>query len=320
MSRVVTTKTQNPRVAYGEALLELAAHNPNVVALDADLCKSTMSTLVQEKYPERFFEMGIAEQNMAATAAGLALSGKLPFIHSFAVFVSGRAYDQIRQAICTARLNVKIVGSSAGLSDFGDGATHQSIEDMALMRTLPQMTVLSPCDAYEVKKAVWAMAEREGPVYLRLSRNDVLWVTEADTPFEIGRIQQFRPGKDLVIFATGAMVATALEAARQLAACGISAKIVNVATLKPLDEAGIQRESQGMHGVVTVEEHTVIGGLGSAVLEALSGSRVPVQRIGIRDGFGTSGMSHAELLEHYGLTATAVVGAASELMEGRTAP
>ena len=156
-------------------MLELAAHNPDVVALDADLCKSTMSTLVQEKYPDRFFEMGIAEQNMAATAAGLALSGKLPFIHSFAVFVSGRAYDQIRQAICTARLNVKIVGSSAGLSDFGDGATHQSVEDMALMRALPQMTVLSPCDAFEVKKAVWAMAEREGPVYLRLSRNDMPW-------------------------------------------------------------------------------------------------------------------------------------------------
>ena len=248
----------------------------------------------------------------------MALSGKLPFIHSFAVFVSGRSYDQIRQAICTARLNVKIVGSSAGLSDFGDGATHQSIEDMALMRALPQMTVLSPCDAYEVKKAVWAMAEREGPVYLRLSRNDVPWVTEADTPFEIGRIQQFRPGKDRWFlrrepwsrppWKRGANLRHAASPPNRQCRDAQTAGRSRHPTRKP-------RHAR----VVTVEEHTVIGGLGSAVLEALSGARVPVRRIGIRDAFGTSGMNHAELLEHYGLTATAVVGAARELMEGRTA-
>jgi transketolase len=247
---------------------------------------------------------------MAATAAGLALGGKLPFIHSFAVFVCGRAYDQIRQAICTANLNVKIIGSSAGLSDFGDGATHQSVEDLALMRGLPRMTVLSPCDAHEVKKAVWAMAECPGPVYLRLSRNDGPWVTEAETPFEIGKIQLLRPGTDVALFATGTMVATALEASGQLAAHGLSAKVVNVATLKPLDEEGVRREALGMRGVVTVEEHTIMGGLGSAVLEALGESRAPVRRIGIRDRFGTSGMNHAELLDHYGLTATAIADTA----------
>ncbi|MGA2658632.1 MAG: transketolase C-terminal domain-containing protein [Verrucomicrobiota bacterium] len=319
MNRSITTNTHNPRIAYGEALLELAAQNPNVVALDADLCKSTMSALVEGKYPERFFEMGIAEQNMAATAAGLALGGKIPFIHSFAVFVSGRAYDQIRQAICTTRLNVKIVGSSAGLSDFGDGATHQSVEDVALMRALPGMTVLSPCDALEVKKAVWAMAEFEGPVYLRLSRNDVPLLTRAETPFEIGKIQPMRAGADLAIFATGTMVATALEAARQLEKFDVSAKVVNVATLKPLDEPGVRRESDGMQGVITVEEHSVIGGLGTAVLETLGASRIPVQRVGIQDQFGMSATNHLELLEYYGLTPGGVVAAARSLMPNTVA-
>jgi transketolase len=314
MNRIITTKSHNPRVAYGEALLDLAAQNPKVVALDADLCKSTMSILVEAKYPERIFEMGIAEQNMAATAAGLALGGKIPFIHSFAVFVCGRAYDQIRQAICTARLNVKIVGSSAGLSDFGDGATHQSVEDVALMRALPRMTVLSPCDAFEVKKAVWATAELEGPVYLRLSRNDMPPLTQAETPFEVGKIQQMRAGTTLAIFATGTMVAIALEAARKLEELDLSAKVINVATLKPLDEAGVRRESKGMQGVLTVEEHSVIGGLGSAVLEALASSRIPVQRVGIQDKFGMSAMSHGELLEYFGLTPGRVVAAAQSLL------
>jgi transketolase len=319
MNRTITTKTMNPRVAYGEALLELAAQNPNVIALDADLCKSTMSVTVEENYPERFFEMGIAEQNMAATAAGLALAGKIPFIHSFAVFVTGRAYDQIRQAICTARLNVKIVGSSAGLSDFGDGATHQSVEDLTLMRVLPNMTVLSPCDALEVKKAVWAMAELDGPAYLRLNRNDVPQLTTTDTPFEIGRIRQMKPGSDLVIFATGTMVATAMEASRLLQEHVISAKVINVATLKPLDEPGVRRECEGMQGVVTVEEHSIIGGLGSAVLEALDGCRIPVRRVGIKDRFGMSGMNHPELLDFYDLTPGEVAASARSLMQNAVA-
>jgi transketolase len=314
MHRVSPTKTRNPRIAYGEALLDLVEQNPKVVALDADLCKSTMSVLIQDKHPERFFEMGIAEQNMAATAAGLALGGKVPFIHSFATFAAGRAYDQIRQAICTAQLNVKIVGSSAGLSDFGDGATHQSVEDVALMRALPNMTVLSPCDAFEVQKAVWAMAELDGPVYLRLSRNDMPWLTEPNTPFGIGPIQNLRAGTDLVIFATGTMAAIALEASRELEGQGISAKVVNVATLKPMDEDGIRRESQGMRAVVTAEEHSVIGGLGSAVLEALSRCRVPVERVGIKDQFGMSGMNHAELLERFGLTSKGIALAARNLL------
>jgi transketolase len=263
--------------------------------------------------------MGIAEQNMTGTAAGLALGGKVPFVHSFAVFATGRAYDQIRQAICLARVNVKVVGSSAGLSDFGDGSTHQSIEDISLMRSLPNMTVLSPCDALEVKKAVRAMAELNGPVYLRLGRNDMTPLTDEQTPFAIGPIQLMKPGRDVVIFATGTMVAVAVEASRALEQKGVSAKVINVATLKPLDEPGVRRESDGMQGVITVEEHSIIGGLGSAVLEALAASRIPVQRVGIQDRFGMSGMNHTELLEDYGLTPRGLVAAAGSLMQNTVA-
>jgi transketolase len=310
----MNTTAINPRTAYGEALLELASRNPNVVALDADLCKSTMSVVIQETYAERFFEMGIAEQNMTGTAAGLALAGKVPFIHSFAVFATGRAYDQIRQAICLPRVNVKVVGSSAGLSDFGDGSTHQSVEDISLMRSLPNMTVLSPCDALEVKKAVRAMAELNGPVYLRLSRNDMSPLTNEQTPFAIGPIQVMRPGRDAVVFATGTMVAVAVEASRVLEKKGVSVKVINVATLKPLDQTGIQREAQGMKGVVTVEEHSIVGGLGSAVLEALSRCPTRLERVGIEDQFGLSGTSHAELLDLYGLTPARVTTAVESFL------
>ena len=316
-----TTNTTNPRVAYGEALAELAAENRNIVVLDADLRTSTRSVVVREKFPERFFEMGIAEQNMAGTAAGLASVGKIPFINSFAVFCTGRAYDQIRTAICSARLNVKIVGSSAGLSDFGDGCTHQSVEDISLMRSLPNMTVIVPCDAVEVRKAVRAMVEYRGPVYLRLSRSDMPHIFDDALPFQIGRLHKMCNGSDAVIFAVGTMTAKALEASQRLQLGGISAKVINVSTIKPLDVEGVLRESAGMKCVVTAEEHSVIGGLGCAVAAALRKTGVPLEFVGIQDKFGMSGTSHEELLEHYGLTVAAIVSAVkTTLDEQRRSP
>lgn len=307
-------KAANPRVAYGEELVALAAKNSRIVALDADLCKSTMTVYTQDRLPAQYFEMGIAEQNMASTAAGLALAGMIPFINSFAVFVTGRCYDQIRQAICLPRLNVKVVGSSAGFSDFGDGSTHQSVEDMSLMRSIPNMTVISPCDAVEVKKAVRAMVEYDGPVYLRICRNDMPTLTDEDTPFEIGRLLRLAEGDDVAILGTGLMVAEALAARTTLGKMGISARVVNVSTLKPLTTEAVLPEVAGVKCVVTAEEHSVIGGLGSAVAAALRKTGLPLEFVGIQDSFGISGMSHQELMVHYGLTAQAIVNAAKDLL------
>lgn len=307
-------KTSNPRLAYGETLVELATENKDIVVLDADLCKSTMSVLMQDRHPDRFIEMGISEQNMASTAAGLALAGKIPFINSFAVFVTGRSYDQIRQAICIPRLNVKIVGSSAGLSDFGDGSTHQSVDDISLMRSLPNMTVISPCDALEVKKAVRAMVDYDGPVYLRLSRSDMPVITAESTPFQIGRLHRVADGDDAAVLATGSMVAGALDAQGALRRIGISARVISVSTLKPLDIDSVFHEVEGVKCVLTAEEHSTIGGLGSAVAEALRKKTLPLEFIGIRDSFGVSGTNHEELMIHYGLTAEAIVNAVQQML------
>jgi transketolase len=307
-------KTANPRVAYGEALVALAAQNRRIVALDADLCKSTMTVFMQDRQPDHFIEMGIAEQNMASTAAGLALAGMIPFINSFAVFVTGRCYDQIRQAICLPCLNVKIVGSSAGLSDFGDGSTHQSVEDISLMRSIPNMTVISPCDALEVKRAVRAMVDYHGPVYLRLSRSDMPAITDENTPFAIGRLLRLAEGDDVAILATGLMVAEALEARSLLEQMQISARVINVSTLKPLAADAVLHEVAGVKCVVTAEEHSVIGGLGSAVAEVLRRKALSLEFVGIRDSFGISGTSHEELMVHYGLTAESIVNAVKELL------
>ncbi|HQD51281.1 MAG TPA: transketolase C-terminal domain-containing protein, partial [Defluviitaleaceae bacterium] len=244
---------KDQRQAYGKALVELGRENRNVVALEADLGKSTMSCFFQEEFPERYFEMGIAEQNMLSTAAGLSLMGKIPFVHSFAVFASGRAFDQIRQTIAIGKLNVKICGSSAGMSDFGDGATHQSVEDMAIMRAIPNMTVLCPIDAVETAKMVKAMAEHEGPVYIRLNRNAYDNVTKEEDPFEIGVPGLLKDGKDVVVFATGIMAVKALEAAKELEG-KVSVKVVNVSTIKPLNEAMIVDLAKGIKAVVTAEE------------------------------------------------------------------
>jgi len=304
------------RKAYGEALLELGRENEKVVALEADLGKSTMSNMFGAEFPQRYFQMGIAEANMISAAAGLALSGHIAFASTFAVFASGRPYDQIRSSVAIARLNVKICGSSAGLSDFGDGKTHQSVDDIAIMRVLPNMKVLSPTDYYETKKMVKAMAELDGPCYIRVNRNDVPVVTSEDEPFEFGKVRCMRDGADVVLFATGYMVYQSLEAAKLLEAEGISARVINVSTIKPLDTQGIQAAAKGMKGAVTVEEASVIGGLGSAVCEALAEgpaeSRVRVLRVGIMDCFGTSAQKYDELLTEYRLTPEDIAAKAKE--------
>ena len=304
-----------PRIAYGEKLLELAHSNKDIVALDADLSKSTMSCLIEENYPERFFEMSIAEQNMVATAAGMALKGKIPFVNSFAVFLTGRAFDQVRQSVAYPALNVKICGSSAGLSDFGDGATHQSVEDMALMRALPNMVVLSPVDEIETREMVDFMVRYNGPVYLRLDRNDTPVILDSSYKFDLGKPNLIVEGSDLTIFATGRMVSVALKAAELLkAADNISAQIVNVGTIKPLDQQAVQEFAEKTGAVVTAEEHNVFGGMGSAIAEALMISKIPIIPVGVNDRFGQSAMTYEELLTEYGLTAESIAQAARKVL------
>ena len=309
----------NMRKAYGEALLELGRENGKIVALEADLGKSTMSNMFGGEFPDRYFQMGIAEANMISTAAGLALSGHIAYASTFAVFASGRPYDQIRSSVAIPRLNVKICGSSAGLSDFGDGKTHQSVDDIALMRVLPNMKVFSPADYYETRKIVKAMAEIDGPCYIRVNRNDVPVVTDPDAPFECGKVSLMRDGGDAVIYATGFMVYQSLEAAKLLESEGISAKVVNVATIKPLDAEGIVEAAKGMKAAVTVEEASIIGGLGSAVCEALAAgpaqSRVRTLRVGIQDVFGTSAQKYDELLKEYHLTPEDIAAKVKEALE-----
>ena len=304
------------RKAYGEALLELGRENKKVVALEADLGKSTMSYMFEGEFPERYFQMGIAEANMISTAAGLALTGHVAFASTFAVFASGRPYDQIRSSVAIPRLNVNICGSSAGLSDFGDGKTHQSVDDIALMRVLPNMSVFSPADYWETKKMVKAMAAIEGPCYIRVSRNDAPLVTEEGDPFEFGKLRTMREGKDVAVYATGYMVYQALEAAKELEAEGVSARVINVSTIKPLDVEGVIAAAKGMKAAVTIEEASVIGGMGSAVCETLAAgpaeSRIKTLRMGIQDRFGASAKKYEELLAEYRLTPSDIVKTVKE--------
>ena len=267
---------KNQRIAYGNTLVELGGENKDIVVLDADLGGSTMGRLFEEAYPDRHFEMGIAEANMTSVAAGLAQTGKIPFTNSFAVFAGGRAYDQIRQTIAIGKLNVKICGSSSGMSDFGDGATHQAIEDMAIMRAIPNMTVICPADANETVEAVKAMVEYQGPCYLRLNRNDYDNVIEEGKKFEIGMPSILKEGKEVVIFATGYMVGLALKAAEELES-KVSVKVVNVSTIKPLNKEIIIQMVQGAKGIITAEEHSVVGGLGGAIAEALCRECKPIE-------------------------------------------
>lgn len=304
---------QNCRVVYGQTLVELGREDPRIVVLEADLSRTTMTKLFEKEFPGRFFEMGIGEQNMISVAAGLALCGKIPFANSFAVFATGRPYDQIR-VTCIGKLNVKIVGSSCGLSDFGDGATHQSIEDVAIMRAIPNMTILCPADGIQTRKATRAAAEHRGPVYIRIPRNDVPDVTDEKQPFEIGRPTVVRDGTDVVVFAHGYMVFKSLKAAETLEKEGVSVRVVNVSTLKPIDEEAIRGLTSGVKGIVTVEEHTIIGGLANAIAFAMRGQALPMEAIGIQDCFGQSALNYEQLLEHYGLTDAAVVKAVKKVL------
>lgn len=292
---------KNQRIAYGNTLVELGGENKDIVVLDADLGGSTMGRLFEEAYPDRHFEMGIAEANMTSVAAGLAQTGKIPFTNSFAVFAGGRAYDQIRQTIAIGKLNVKICGSSSGMSDFGDGATHQAIEDMAIMRAIPNMTVICPADANETVEAVKAMVEYQGPCYLRLNRNDYDNVTEEGKKFEIGMPSILKEGKDVVIFATGYMAGLALKAAEELES-KVSVKVVNVSTIKPLNKEIIIQMVQGAKGIITAEEHSVVGGLGGAIAEALCKECKPIECIGVNDEFGCSAHCYQDVLTYHGLT------------------
>ena len=305
---------QNCRVVYGNTLVDLGLINKKIVVLEADLSKSTMTNLFQAAYPERYFEMGIAEQNMISTAAGLAISGKIPFVNSFAIFSTGRVYDQIRQSVCLGKLNVKIMGSSCGLSDYGDGATHQGIEDIAIMRAIPNMTVLAPADGIETKKIIEAAVEYDGPVYIRVNRNEIPDVTKPEDKFIIGMPGIVRKGNDLVVFANGYMVWKALKAAEILEKEGISLRVVNVSSLKPVNEEAIIKLTHGVKGVITIEEHSIIGGLASIVTFILRGRAIPVEVIAINDVFGTSAMDYEQLLDHFGLNVFSVVKAARKIL------
>jgi transketolase len=307
----------NLRSAYGASLVRLGKKDARVVALEADLGKSTQSAMFQAEFPDRYFQMGIAEQNMASTAAGFALTGMIPFIHSFAVFATGRDYDQLRNSICIPNLPVRICGSSAGLSDFGDGKTHQGVEDVALMRSLPGMTVLCPADAIEVEKMMDCLLDWPGPVYIRINRNDLPFVYPADEPYSIGKVTMLRDGSNAAVFAAGVMVSRSLEAAAALATEGISVKVLDIGTIKPLDRDAIIRYAGGVDAIVTAEEHSIIGGIGSAVVEALRGvSHAPVEFVGINDTFGISAEGYNELLLHFGLTSEAVANTVKMLLKG----
>lgn len=305
---------QATREAYGQALEELGAVHQDVVVLDADLSKSTKTSMFQSKYPERFFNAGIAEQNLMGLAAGFAAAGKVPFASTFAVFATGRAYDQIRNSICYPRLNVKIAATHAGITVGEDGGSHQALEDINLMRGLPNMTVLVPADGPEAKNAVKAAAEYEGPVYIRLGRSGVPTITDADAPFVIGKGRVMREGSDVTLIGCGMMVAKALEAADALAEEEVSAAVIDMSTIKPIDRELIVEWAKKTGAIVTAEEHNIIGGLGSAVAEVLvEEALVPMERVGIEDVFGESGTG-GELVEKYRLTAEHIVEKAKRAM------
>jgi len=289
------------REAYGRALVQLGHQDPRVVVLDADLSRSTMTVYFAREFPHRFFNMGVAEQSLMGTAAGLALCGKIPFASTFAVFASGRAYDQIRNGIAYPALNVKIAATHGGLSVGEDGASHQALEDITLMRVIPNMTVIVPADAEETRQAVFAAARHEGPVYLRLGRLPVPVIYEEGYVFQIGRAHILREGEDAAIIACGLMVHEALRAAEELDSLGFKVLVVNMSTIKPLDREAVLRAAR-TGAVVTAEEHSVIGGLGSAVAEVLAQELpTPMAMVGVKDTFGESGEPQ-ELLEKYGLT------------------
>lgn len=311
MSKKIAT-----REAYGKALAVLANTNENVVVLDADLSKSTKTADFKVVAPERFFNMGIAEGNMMGVAAGLSTCGKIPFVSTFAMFAAGRAFEQIRNSICYPKLNVKVCATHAGLTVGEDGASHQAIEDISLMRSVPNMVVINPADDIETEAAIKAVAEMEGPCYVRLGRMAVSRVNdETNYNFVIGKGITLAEGNDVAIIATGIMVEAALEAKEELAKEGINARVINIHTIKPIDEELIIKAAKETGVIVTAEEHSIIGGLGSAVAEVVSEKcPVPVLRVGVKDTFGESGKPN-ELLEKYGLTSNNIVNKVKEVIK-----
>lgn len=298
------------RAAYGHVLKTEVYKNPNVVVLEADLGNATKSNAFKEVAPERYFNMGISEQDLIGTAAGFAAAGKIPLASTFAVFATGRAFEQVRNSVCYPKLNVKICATHAGLTVGADGGSHQAIEDISLMHTLPNMTVINPADAKEAEAAVLAAIDYQGPVYIRLGRAETKDIHDDSYHFEWGKAEVLRQGSDVTIFATGIMTAKALDAAETLAKQGIQAEVINVHTIKPLDEETVIASAKKTGKVVTAEEHSIIGGLGSAVAEVLA-RQCPTKQafVGVQDSFGESG-SPDDLLEKYGLTAEAIVKAA----------
>lgn len=297
-------KLEATRYGFSRALVDLGKENPNVVVLDADLAKSTLTKNFQAEYPERFFDMGIAEQDMLGTAAGLAKGGKIPFACTYGVFVAGRAWDQIRTTICYGQFNVKIGGMHGGISVGPDGATHQALEEIGLMRILPHMTVIVPCDTIEAYKATKAaVSDVRGPTYLRFGREGVPIITRPEDPFVVGKANVMREGDDCAIFACGFMVGEALDAARELEEeDGIKCSVINMHTVKPLDKETLLKYAKKCGCVVTAEEHQAAGGFGSAIVEVLAQEYpVPTRIIGIQDRFGESGDPWT-LLEAFGLT------------------
>ena len=308
MADIIKTATRD---AYGKALVELGGINDKIIVLDADLAAATKTGMFKKAYPDRFFDSGIAESNMMGVAAGLATTGYTVFASTFAMFAAGRAYEQVRNSIAYPHLNVKIGATHAGISVGEDGASHQCCEDIALMRVIPGMVIINPADDIEARAAVFAAAEYEGPVYMRFGRLAVPRIFDESYKFELGKAVTLREGSDVTIIATGLMVNEAIEAAKALADEGISAEVINIHTIKPLDKEAVIRSAAKTGAVVTAEEHSIIGGLGGAVAEALceSGKPVPVVRLGVNDVFGRSGPA-VELLHIYGLDAQNIVAKA----------
>lgn len=310
----VKQKMVPTRDGFGEGLLELGKQNKDVVVLSADLTDSTRAAWFKKQFPDRFFGMGVAEQDMMGAAAGLALMGKIPYACTFGVFAAGRAWDQIRVSVSYMNLNVKIAGTHGGISVGPDGATHQALEEITLMRILPNMTIVVPCDAIEAKKATIEAARTPGPVYLRLGRASMPLVTKPDTIFKIGKADTLREGEDLTIFACGQMVHEAIRACDILSKDGIGARLVNMHTPKPIDKDAVLKAALETGAIVTAEEHTLAGGFGSAIAEIVVQAKpVPVRMVGVRNRFGVSGEPD-ELFKYFGLTAEDIVKAAKEAL------
>jgi len=302
------------REAYGKSLVELGKENKDIVVLDADLAKATKTEDFKKEFPDRFFDMGIAEADMIGTAAGFATCGKIPFASSFAVFAVGRAYDQLRNSVAYPKLNVKIAATHAGITVGEDGATHQAIEDIAMVRALPNMTIINPCDEFETKWAIFEAAKIDGPVYIRLGRSKAPIVYDENETFEFGKGKVVRDGTDVTVIATGMMVNEARLAHEKLKEEGISLRVIDIHTIKPIDEEIIIKAARETKGIVTAEEHNIIGGLGGAVSEVVS-EKYPtkVLRVGVLDVFGRSGTAY-ELVKEYGLTAENIISKVKEIL------